>query len=93
MSAIERIVGKMMSQSSVDLVRMLIRLESTVHTPTQPQVQLAPCVDSQRYEDSCQRRCTVYHPQTSELEWIGRHLVDVEVDCSKIAIPTAWPRG
>jgi hypothetical protein len=90
MSAIDRIVGKMMSQSSM-IVRIRIQRKHAVHTPAQPEIQFPPCIDPQRYKNSCQRRRAAYHPQAGELEWIGGHLVDVEVDCNKIAIPTAWP--
>jgi hypothetical protein len=92
MSAIDRIVGKMMSQSSM-IVRIRTQRRQAVHTPAQPEIQFPPRIYPQRYENSCQRRCATYHPQACELEWIGGHLVDVEVDCSKIAIPIAWPSG
>lgn len=90
MSATDSMVGKMMSQSS-GIVRLGFPHSYVVHTPAQPQIQLPPRVDPQRYENSCQRWHATYHPQAGELEWIGRHPVDVEVDCSKIAIPAAWP--
>ena len=75
------------------VVSIKTRRKHAVHTPAQPEIEFPSRIDPQRYEDSCQRRRATYHPQAGELKWIGGHLVDVEVDCSKIAIPTAWPRG
>lgn len=90
MSAIDKIVGRMMSQSSVDVNTTSV-YKIAVFTPAQPEIQFPPSVNPQRYEESRQRRRAAYHPQAGELEWIGGHLVDVEVDCSKIAIPTVRP--
>lgn len=87
MSAVDRIVGSIMSQSSM-IVRFKPQEQYSVHTPAEPQVQFTARIYSQRYENNCQRWRATYHPQACELEWIGRHLVDMEVDCRKIAIPT-----
>lgn len=47
------------------------------HTPAQPQIQLSPCVYPQGDENRGQCWSSIYHPQTGELERIGRHLNDL----------------
>lgn len=89
----DRTVGRMMSQSSSYTVSDELQSACPTHTPTQSQVQLPPCIDPQRHEYSSQCRSAIDYPQAGELEWIGRHLDDLEVSCSKIAIPTARPGG
>ena len=74
MSAIDKSVGMIISQSSAVTVRHAPQGEFTVRTPAQPQVQLPPCIDPQRYKNSCQRWRAIDHPQAGELKWISRHL-------------------
>lgn len=53
MSAIERTVGTIMSQSSVVTVRLDSQYERVVRTPAQSQIQLSPRVDPKRYKHDC----------------------------------------